>query len=699
MMVRKRRKGTLLLGLSALLPLVGFAGLAILAALEAYRDADEARLRHTARALGSAVDAEVGRYVSALEALATSSDLADPIDRTRFEDKARLVGERLGGWIVLIDSPPSYRMLANTRSQAGSALPSAVRDEGQDALLAPLARVFEGAAFGISDLFQGILSARPILAVVVPVDRPGQPRRALALGIEPASLRGLLARQELPGGSFAVIADGRHRVLAHSQDPEGRRLGNEAPSWVAASIRGARRAVVVGVGWNGAENVYAVDRSARTPDWTVSVAEPTASQEASAWRALRWLIAGGSALAIGLALVVWTSRREARHDALREAAALRAGRAEVERLHRGLPALIYLRTVEPDGTSRLLYRAGDIEAVLGWPPETFDQAETLEAWIEPGWPGVKTVMQRVLAEGNVETEFRFRQPDGSQRSLRTRFRLLSRRPDGGGEVVGYILDATAERDAKERAMSGARLASLGEMAAGVAHEIRQPLQSISLSAEIAALELRRGQNAEAEALLERIVAQTERTSEMIDGLRRFAIGAEDGQASEPVSLAAAVKGAVDLARSVLRDARISVEIDLGEPPPVVMGQTLLYEQVLSNLLLNAKDAMIQRPREAPRKVSIAARPGADNTVILTVADTGGGIPAKVLDRLFQPFVTTKAPAQGTGIGLSICHAIIISMGGRIEARNEGEGAVFKLTLPGASQPAQVPADQTQEIQS
>lgn len=147
-----RRPSLVWAGLLALLPLVAFAGVALVAALEAYRAADAARLRDTARALAAAADAQLGSYVVALETLADSPLLDSPLDVAGFELRARSVGERLGGWIVLIDQPPAYQMLANTRREAGIMLPSALPVEDQVALLPSYRVTFAQGRPAISDL-------------------------------------------------------------------------------------------------------------------------------------------------------------------------------------------------------------------------------------------------------------------------------------------------------------------------------------------------------------------------------------------------------------------------------------------------------------------------------------------------------------------------------------------------------------------
>jgi C4-dicarboxylate-specific signal transduction histidine kinase len=681
----RKQRGALLLGLIALLPLLAFAVFATLSALHSYRASDETRLRDTARALAAAVDAQLGTYVAALRVLATSRRLDGDLDAQGFAVRSRGVGELFDGWVVLLGPPPAYPILSLSNQPDQTSLPPELPPHNRRALATVLTKVFEHGRPGISDLFEGSVIRRHILTVMVPVLRDGAPPRALALSVDPAALRELLARQDLPPGTFAAVADGQLRILAHSFDPEGQRAGVQAPDWVNAAILGKQRALIVGPGWNGGDNVYAMERLRLAPGWTVTVAEPLARQQASAWKALRWLVAGGTALGLGLAVVVWAGRREAMQDVQQEAEALRTGRAEVERLHGGLPAIIFLREVLPDGKKPLLYRAGDFETVTGWPAATFSDVERVQPWGDLSKDDYHAFFERVVREGTGTIEFRMRQPDGSWRTLRSRARVLAHRQDGACEIVGYILDVSAEREAQARAMSVARLASLGEMAGGLAHEMKQPLQGISLAAEMGQIAAAKGDAVGVDARFEQIVEQAQRTAEMIDHLRRFARGAEEAALPQAVPLTVVVEGALGLARSALRDALIKIEVDLGDPPPVVRGQEVLLVRVLSNLLLNARDALATLPAGAPRRIRIAAAPGAEGAVRLTVADTGGGVAPEVMPRLFEPFVTTKDLKTGTGLGLSICHSLVTGMGGSIDAHNDAEGAVFMITLQGIGQ--------------
>lgn len=673
------------LSLVALLPLLAFAGFAAITALDAYRSVDNARLQATARAVAAAVDAQIGSHIAALQALANSPLLDNPRDAPAFAARIRHWAETVGGWVVVLDQPPSYRPLANTLTLSVPALPETLPQETREALAPALSSVFESGRPAVSDLFDGPLSARPVLTIIVAIDREGQPRRALALAFPPASLFSLLARQELPTGTAAAIVDGRLRVLAQSQDREGRLIGVAAPDWLAPLLAGTQSALIFGPGWTEPDNVYAAERLTQAPGWMVGAYERRAVQDASAWAVMRLIVAGGLAVSLGLGFAVWASRREAVLKARQQAEALLAGRAQVERLHGGLPAMIFLRDLKPDGTDRLVYRGGDLETVTGWPAATFTGEDSIRQWMDVDAATYLSFLNRVVQDGTGTLDYRIRQPDGSWRPLRSRCHFLGRRPDGTCEIVGYTLDVSAEREAQARALAAARLASIGEMATGLAHEIRQPLQSMSLSAELAQLALRQGDAEGADGRLEDIIKQTQRASDLVEHLRRFARDKADGFAQKAISLGQVVESSLLLARGSLHKAMIEVDVALGEPAPAVVGDAILLEQVLLNLLLNARDALATRPNGAPRRIRIAALAEAEGRVRLTVADTGGGIAPEVMDRAFEPFVTTKGPDKGTGLGLSICHGLVKGMGGTIDAHNDAEGAVITIALPGIVQ--------------
>jgi len=685
----------LIVALCGFLPLAILSGFAIRDAALTYHERDEARLRGTARGMAAALDAELGIYLAVADTLALSPMLDEGADLVRFLRHARPIADQLGGSIIVRGPPPGFAVLGDSRGDPGAAgIPD--RAEPLPAPLdAALARVFAEARSVVTDLFTGPVSGRPFVAVVVPVLREGRVTRAIVFSVEPRVLLGLLLRQELPSGGFATIGDSTHRVIATTADPGGTRIGIDAPAWVAAAVGDRRAGIIDGGSHLGTDVHYAFDRPTVAPGWIVLAGNPVPVQQAMTWRVVGLSAGAAAAFLLGLAALAWAASRQVLATARQEAAALRSGRAEIERLLGGLPAFIFLRDVAPDGTSRIVYRAGDGQAVFGLAPAEIAASLDLTRLAAPETGPLGSLLLRALAEGSATTEWRIAQPDGSWRWLRTHCRRLSRRPDGGGEVVGYVLDIQAERTAAARATASSRLAALGEMAAGLAHELKQPLAIISLAAENAARAARTGRPEGVPVRLDRIAQQAGRAGELIEHLRRFARGAETGEATQPVPLAKAVEGALALVGGALREAGIAVELDLGAPPgPLVLAQLVPLEQVLANLLVNARDAFAGQPADAPRVVRIvaAAEEASPGRVRITLADTAGGIPPQVMAHLFEPFVTTKDAEHGTGLGLSICHGLVRGMGGTIAARNAGGGAVFAITLAAAPGLVMAPAE-------
>ncbi|NGM23465.1 hypothetical protein G3576_25860 [Roseomonas stagni] len=386
---------------------------------------------------------------------------------------------------------------------------------------------------------------------------------------------------------------------------------------------------------------------------------------------------------------------EERHQmAARETALLRSSRAETARLLDGVPTLMFQVELWPGAPPRYRRIGGNVEAVTGWPAEVIEAPGGWAALRAPDPDGFEEFMDGVARSGRAEREFRLRQPDGSGRWLRTVAAVTERRADGGVEIVGYTADVSAERERAGQLAAAGRLASLGEMATGLAHELRQPLTIMSLAAQNLQKALDSGRLSAARQRIERIVEQSARAGNIIEHLRRFARGSDEAAPPEPLALEAAVEGAMTLVGGSLRDAEVGVTLELGAVPPMVMGHMVALEQVLVNLLMNACHAMETLPPGQPRRITIAlGEAPPQGRVELVLRDTGGGIAPKVLARIFEPFVTTKGVDKGTGLGLSICHGLVKAMGGTIAARNEGEGAVFTITLTRAAETVQPPREE------
>lgn len=253
-----------------------------------------------------------------------------------------------------------------------------------------------------------------------------------------------------------------------------------------------------------------------------------------------------------------------------------------------------------------------------------------------------------------------------------------------GERLGAVVvfrDVTEARQLQAQVVQSSKLATLGEMATGVAHELNQPLSVIGMASENLIRRAHKG-NLDEDYLiskLERICAQTRRAAQIIDHMRIFGRPVS-GEAMD-IDTCKVVQDALGLIGEQLRLANIDVQIDLDPDCPPVRGHHVQLEQVLLNLLGNAQDALGRNPGN-PRKINIStSRLASGDQIGIEIGDTGGGIDAALLERIFEPFFTTKEVGQGTGLGLSISYGIIRDMGGTISARNGPDGAIFSVVLP------------------
>jgi C4-dicarboxylate-specific signal transduction histidine kinase len=237
----------------------------------------------------------------------------------------------------------------------------------------------------------------------------------------------------------------------------------------------------------------------------------------------------------------------------------------------------------------------------------------------------------------------------------------------------------------------ARLASLGEIAAGIAHEMKQPLNVISITADLIKL-LHRNGTLNDDVLvsnLEKIRGTVDRMAATINHLRGFT--RIDSANFRALKVAEIFDGALSIVGEQIRLDDIDVIQTIGDEVPRVTGELHQLEQVMVNLLQNARDAIEDRAREAtaapgfPRLITLRARTSDDKSeVYLEIEDTGTGLTEEVRERLFEPFFTTKDSQRGTGLGLSISMNIVQSHGGVIEAESRpGAGSTFRIVLPAA----------------
>lgn len=227
-----------------------------------------------------------------------------------------------------------------------------------------------------------------------------------------------------------------------------------------------------------------------------------------------------------------------------------------------------------------------------------------------------------------------------------------------------------------------KLASVGQLAAGVAHEIGNPLSSI-----LGYLELLRSNSSRAEIsderadFLRRIETETQRIHRVIQNLLTYSRPADEHDPDAVCDLRETIASCIDLLKPQARYRSIDIRTTLPSPFPLVTISSGKLQQVLVNLLFNAADALHSGARE-PKEIAISAELLSDARVLLCVQDNGPGIAATTLRRIFDPFFTTKEPGSGTGLGLSISHNIVTSAGGTLRAASTvGEGTTFSIELP------------------
>jgi PAS domain S-box-containing protein len=277
--------------------------------------------------------------------------------------------------------------------------------------------------------------------------------------------------------------------------------------------------------------------------------------------------------------------------------------------------------------------------------------------------------------------------------------------NGQRSVAALVRDVTERRKIEARLQQSERLSSLGVLAAGVAHEINNPLMYVLGNLDLARSELgslcgaasATGGGAAPEArgalapaaleavrdvadLLDKAVDGGESVRRIVADLKAFSRtpGEED---RAPIDVRKVMASAVDIARNEIRH-RAQLVVDEGAVPRVMASDTRLG-QVFLNLLLNAAHAIPEGAAQSHR-ITVRIQPGAPGWVRVEVQDTGAGIPPEVQGRLFDPFYTTKPQGMGTGLGLAICPEIVAALGGEITVESEvGRGACFRVVLPAA----------------
>jgi PAS domain S-box-containing protein len=372
-------------------------------------------------------------------------------------------------------------------------------------------------------------------------------------------------------------------------------------------------------------------------------------------------------LANGMYIATFTDITERRRAELALKASEERTRAIVDH------AADAILTIDAAGLVRSINPA--TERIFGYPADEIVgrsvrqlMPEQDSVWPRPGVPALSV-------------EARGRRKDGTSFPLE----MSCARMDVGDVGVLILRDVTAQKDMQAQLIHASKLATVGQMAAGLAHEMNQPLNVVRMAADNVLMRMERGEvdPAYIAEKLDLIGAQAEKVGKMILHMRVFARAeAPDLKPFNPID---SVLSATRLMAHRLTLINIRLDVDVPERCAHVLGHANQLEQVVINLISNASDAIIDHPASNPAEIGRIAvslsEDWHDGVVVIRVSDTGGGIPTAIRDRIFDPFFTTKDVGKGTGLGLSICSTIVAEMNGRIDVGNTALGAEIAVTLP------------------
>jgi PAS domain S-box-containing protein len=339
-----------------------------------------------------------------------------------------------------------------------------------------------------------------------------------------------------------------------------------------------------------------------------------------------------------------------------------------------------------DAESKTTYVNSRMAEILGEPSDALHGVSLFE-FIDDDWtPAAQAALERRRAGIAEQQEFKFVRRGGAGDF----WALLSTSPilDDAGQYAGalsMVMDITEKRKLQAQLMVSDRMASVGILAAGVAHEINNPLAAVIANLDLAVQEIEELANGIGESsTLSELRAEiadaregAERVRDIVRDLKIFSRVRDEER--RPVDVQQVLDSSARMAWNEIRHrARLVKHYE--KVPPVHANEPRLG-QVFLNLIVNAAQA-IEEGRADENEIRLVTRVGSDGRVLIEVHDTGSGMTETVIEQLFTPFFTTKPIGVGTGLGLSICHRIVTSIGGELGVETEaGKGSCFRVQLP------------------
>jgi len=359
---------------------------------------------------------------------------------------------------------------------------------------------------------------------------------------------------------------------------------------------------------------------------------------------------------------------------------------EVEAIINRSPAMVFLYRVAPGWPVE--FATANVSQ-LGYTPDDFItgrvNSQNLFHPEDKIWVEKEMAEYYQLKVPEFIQEYRIRHRNGEYRWVEDHSRAIFAADGVITHYQGILLDITARKQAEQarreaeqeleaqRALSirADRLRSLGQMAAGIAHELNQPLVGIRGLAEHMLIAMQREWKLTPEDIQEKLqlqIDQADRMTHIIDHVRLFAREAGRGELFS-VDVNAVIHSSLWIIENQLRSDRVELKLNLGENLPLVTANPFSLEEVILNLVRNGRDAVIEQRHIAgtfsgPHLI-ITTRLAAADRLEITVRDFGTGMPEEVLAKIFEPFFTTKSPDQGTGLGLPICQSLVAQFGGTL----------------------------------
>jgi histidine kinase len=316
----------------------------------------------------------------------------------------------------------------------------------------------------------------------------------------------------------------------------------------------------------------------------------------------------------------------------------------------------------------------------------YDREEILHRSFLDLFPG-KDKTQHALAIKTVSVINQVKQQNKAGKPLFVNIRISP--SDYAGEPVLLVAtsDITKRLETEQQLIQASKMATLGEMATGLAHELNQPLSVIKTASSFSVKKIEKNEPIEDETLsniLMKIDSNVDRATNIINHMRQFA--RKSDMEMQRIHVNEVMKRALEIFSQQLKLRGIEVLWDIKKDLPKIKADPSRLEQVFINLLINARDAIEEkwntRLSKPGRKYITLKTACDDQNVICEVCDTGNGVPEAIVDKIFEPFFTTKEVGKGTGLGLSISYGIVKDCGGSIEVtQNEPEGACFILKFP------------------